>query len=181
MQDELRTVISLSLSRDGFRQILAGSLLRAEALFTEALSYDDGNAYARLGLAEVTASREQLAAALPKYREAIEQARPEDRTQFLEALVAALVRAAVKAREDQDPARAERYFREALLLTSNDILRLACHEALAGLCADTGRPEAAAWHFSRALAGLGEEPPVDQDTSPDQATHLDPTDYPPPT
>ncbi|HHW13309.1 MAG TPA: hypothetical protein GXX28_00050 [Firmicutes bacterium] len=157
MRDELRTVLSLALSRDGFRQMLQGSLPHAEALFTEALALDETNAYARLGLAEVTASREQLAAALPKYREAIEQARPEDRSQFLEVFVAALVRAAVKAREEGDSGRAERYFGEALLLTSNDTLRLACHEALAGLCAESGRNEAAAWHFSQALSGLPED------------------------
>lgn len=157
MRDELRTVMSLALSRDGFRQILQGSLPYAEELFTEALSLDDGNAYARLGLAEVTASRDELAVALPKYREAIEQARPEDRSQFLEVLVAALVRAAVQAREEGESGRAERYFGEALLLTSNDALRLACHEALAGLCAESGRHEAAAWHFSQALSGLPED------------------------
>ncbi|MDI6871200.1 MAG: hypothetical protein QME79_07565 [Bacillota bacterium] len=162
MRDELRTVISLALSRDGFRQILRGSLFHAEALFTQALSLDEDNAYARLGLAEVTACREQLAAALPKYREAIERARPEDRTQFLEAFVAALVRAAVKARDEGRNSRAERYFREALLLTSNDTLRLACHEALAAICADSGRKEAAAWHFSQALSGLDPlEPELD--------------------
>lgn len=157
MREDLRTILSLALSRDGFRQILTGSLLHAEALFTEALSLDDGNAYARLGLAEVTASRDQLAAALPKYREAIEKARPEDRTQFLEAFVAALVRAAVKAREDGDASRAERYFSEALLLTSSDTLRLACHEALAGIYAEAGQNEVAAWHFAQALAGLDDE------------------------
>ncbi|MGE5553921.1 MAG: hypothetical protein ACM3XZ_08395 [Betaproteobacteria bacterium] len=165
MRDELRTLISLSLSRDGFRQILRGSLFQAEVLFTQALGLDDDNAYARLGLAEVTACREQLAAALPKYREAIERARPEDRVQFLEAFVAALVRAAVKAREKGDDRQAERYFRQALLLTSNDTLRLACHEALAGICADAGKKEAAAWHFSQAISDLpldGPDPTLDR-------------------
>lgn len=173
MDEELRTILSLSLSRDGFRQILSGSLVHAEALFTEALALDEANAYARLGLAEVTACREELAAALPKYREAVEQARPEDRGQFLEAFVGALVRAAVKAREDQSPERAERYFNEALLLTTNDTLRLACHEALAVLCAESGRKEAAAWHFSQALAGLN------PDDYPGPDGYPSPDDYPP--
>lgn len=157
MDKDLRTVISLTLSRDGFRQILAGGLLYAEELFTQALSLDETNAFARLGLAEVTACREELAVALPKYREAVEQARPEDRLQFLEAFVAALIRAAVHCREAGQADRAERYFRTALLITSNDTLRLACHEALASICADSGRNEAAAWHFSRALDGLDPE------------------------
>jgi Tfp pilus assembly protein PilF len=149
VRDELRTVISLSLSRDGFRQILRGSFCQAEALFIRALSLDNDNAYARLGLAEVTACQEELAVALPKYREAVERARPEDRTQFIEAFGAALIRAAVKARDAGENGQAERYFRQALLLTTNDTLRLACHEALAGLCADAGKNEAAAWHYSQ--------------------------------
>lgn len=154
MEQELRTVISLTLSRDGFRQILSGALFYAEELFTQALTLDETNAFARLGLAEVTACRDELAVALPKYRDAVEHARPEDRLQFLEAFVAALIRAAVHSRETGHDDRAERYFRSALLITSNDTLRLACHEALAGIYADSGRNEAAAWHFSQALAGL---------------------------
>lgn len=169
MRDDLRTIISLTLSRDGFRQILAGSFRRAEQLFEQALHLDQGNAYARLGLAEVTACRDELAAAMPKYREAVEQASPEERPQFLEAFVAALVRSGVKAREAGDDGRAERYFREALLITTNDTLRLACHEALSGIYSDSGKKEAAAWHFSQVLAALTpdhlalEDPPEPED------------------
>lgn len=154
MQEEVQSLISLALSRDGFRQILAGSVEEASVLFTEALELDEGNAYARLGLAEVAAHQEALVSALPLYRDAVERARPEDRRHFLEALVAALIRAAVKARDGGEKAQAERYFEKALLLTSSPATRMACHEGLASLCADAGRKEAAAWHFSKALAAL---------------------------